>query len=56
MLKVYDDPDYKVAMEKTGRPWEFISYADQEACHEYAQNMIALARRYKSLLTAKKKK
>lgn len=56
MLKVYDDPDYKVAMEKTGRPWEFISYADQKECHEYAQNMIELARKYRPLLTAKKKK
>jgi len=56
MLKVYDDPDYKTAMEKTGRPWEFIAYGDQKECHEYATNMIELAKRYRPLLTAKKKK
>ena len=56
MLKVFDDPDYKVAIEKTGRPWEFISYASQQECMEYANNMIELANRYKKLLSAKKAK
>lgn len=56
MLKVFEDSDYKVAIEKTGRPWEFISYANQAECMEYADNMIELANRYKTLLTAKKAK
>jgi tripartite-type tricarboxylate transporter receptor subunit TctC len=55
MRKVFDDPDYKVAIEKTGRPWEFISYADEAECMEYAANMLELAKKYEPLLTAKKK-
>jgi len=55
MLKVFDDPDYKVAVEKTGRPWQFISYADEKECMEYADNMIKLTNRYINLLTAKRK-
>jgi len=55
MLKVFDDPDYKVAIEKTGRPWEFVSYADEAECMEYANNMIDLTNRYIKLLTAKGK-
>lgn len=56
MVKVFDDPDYKTAIEKTGRPWEFISYAGQEESMEYARNMVELANRFKPLLSAKKKK
>ena len=52
MRKVFDDPDYKVAIEKTGRPWEFISYADEAECMEYAANMMELAKKYEPLLTA----
>ena len=52
--KVFPDPEYKAAWEKTGRPWEFISYADQAVCMEYAQNMIDLANRFHALLSAKK--
>ena len=52
MRKVFDDPDYKVAIEKTGRPWEFISFADEAECMEYAANMMELAKKYESLLTA----
>ena len=55
MLKVFDDPDYKVAIEKTGRPWEFVSYADETECMEYANNMIELTNKYIKLLTAKGK-
>ena len=56
MRKVFDDPDYKVAIEKTGRPWEFISYADEAQCMEYAANMAELTKKYLPLLSAKKKK
>jgi hypothetical protein len=54
MLKVFKDPDYKAAIDKTGRPWEFISYADEAECMEYANNMMELTKRYASLLSAKK--
>jgi len=51
--KVFKDPEYKAAWEKTGRPWEFISYGDQATCMEYAQNMMDLAKRYETMLTGK---
>ena len=54
MKKVFDDPDYKAAIEKTGRPWEFISYADEAECMEYANNMLELTKKYETLLSAKK--
>jgi tripartite-type tricarboxylate transporter receptor subunit TctC len=54
MRKVFDDPDYKAAIEKTGRPWQFIAYADEAACMEYARNMAELTEKYLPLLSAKK--
>jgi tripartite-type tricarboxylate transporter receptor subunit TctC len=56
MRKVFDDPEFKTVYEKTGRPWQFVDYADQAGCMQYAQYMYDLAERYKPLLTAKKKK
>jgi tripartite-type tricarboxylate transporter receptor subunit TctC len=56
MRKVFDDPDYKVAIEKTGRPWEFVSFADEKECMESAKGVMELAERYRDLLTAKDKK
>ena len=44
------------AIEKTGRPWEFVSFADEKTCMEAAKGVMELADRYKELLTAKDKK
>lgn len=56
MRKVFDDPDYKVAIEKTGRPFEFVSFADEKECMESANDIIELTNRYKALLSAKAEK
>jgi tripartite-type tricarboxylate transporter receptor subunit TctC len=53
LLKVYDDPDYKVAIEKTKAPWEFIGYGGPEDCAKYVKDMMAVGEDYKDLLTGK---
>ena len=37
MKKVFDDPAYKVAVEKARAPWEFIRYGSAEDCAEYVK-------------------
>ena len=53
LLKVYGDPDYKAAIEKTKAPWEFIKYGDPDACAKYMKEMMAVGEEYKDLLTGK---
>ena len=53
LQKVYTDPDYKAAVEKTGAPWEFIKYGDAEACAKYVKGVMAVGKDYKDLLTGK---
>lgn len=53
--KVFDDPEYKTLYEKTGAPFEAIEYQDREACTRYSLAMVELAKKYKTVLTAKKK-
>lgn len=51
MKKVFDDPDYKDAVLKTGAPWEYISYGSAEDCAEYVKNIMAIGAEYKEFLT-----
>jgi tripartite-type tricarboxylate transporter receptor subunit TctC len=53
LKKVYDDPEYKAAIEKTGAPWEFIGYGGPDDCAEYAKAMMEIGAEYKDLLTGK---
>ena len=53
LLKVFDDPDYKTAIEKTGAPWELIGYGGPEECAAYAKAMMDIGAEYKDLLTGK---
>lgn len=53
MRKVFDDPAYKVAIEKARAPWEFIKYGSAEDCAEYVKNITAVGEEYKDLLTGK---
>jgi tripartite-type tricarboxylate transporter receptor subunit TctC len=54
LKKVYSDPDYKVAVEKTKAPWEFIKYGSPEDCATYAKNITTIGEEFKDLLTGKK--
>lgn len=51
--KVFDDPDYKVAIEKAGSDWALVKYRNQEECTAFANAMLALGEKYKPLLTGK---
>ena len=53
LKKVYDDPAYKLAIEKTKAPWELINYGDPAACAKYVKEMMAIGADYKELLTGK---
>ncbi len=53
LQKVYGDPDYKAAIEKTKAPWEFIKYGGPEDCAKYVKEMMAIGAEYKDLLTGK---
>lgn len=52
--KVFDDPDYKAAIEKTGAPWELIHYGGPQDCKQYVESIMEIGREYKELLTGKK--
>jgi tripartite-type tricarboxylate transporter receptor subunit TctC len=51
--QAFADPGFRDIYEKTGGSWEQVSYGDRAVCTEYAQGMVALADRYKALLSAK---
>jgi tripartite-type tricarboxylate transporter receptor subunit TctC len=54
MKMVFDDPEYKTVAEKAGTPWQFIQYADASACDSSAREFLALAEKYKPMLSASK--
>ena len=54
LKKVYTDPDYKVAVEKTKAPWEFIKYGGPEDCATYVKNITTIGEEFKDLLTGTK--
>ena len=51
--KVFADPDFRKAVEKTKAPWELIQYGDQKTCAEYAKSIMAIGEQYKDLLSGK---
>lgn len=54
--KVFEDPDYRAAVERTKAPWEMIQYGDRKACEEYVRYITEIGKEYKSFLTGKTKK
>lgn len=54
--KVVADPGFAAAFTKTGAPAEVLQYGDRKSCTEYALSMVDLANRYRSVLTAKRKR
>jgi len=53
LKKVFDNPAYKDAIQKTGAPWSLISYGGPDECAEYAKAMTDIGKEYKDLLTGK---
>ncbi len=54
--KVFADTEFKSAAEKAGVPAAVLSYGDRKVCTQYANSMVELANRYKSVLSAKETK
>jgi tripartite-type tricarboxylate transporter receptor subunit TctC len=52
--EVFKDPGFKEIYEKSVGAWEQASYGDRTVCTTYAQAMVELAERYRTLLSAKK--
>jgi tripartite-type tricarboxylate transporter receptor subunit TctC len=52
--EAHESPIFKEAYKKTGASLNALFYGDREACTKYAMGTIELARRYDSVLTAKK--
>jgi hypothetical protein len=51
---VFSDPTFKEVYEKTAGDWRQASYGDRAICTKYALDMVELANRYRTLLTAKR--
>lgn len=54
LQQVFKDPDYKVAVEKTKAPWEFIRYGSPEDCAKYVKTITEIGEQFKDLLTGTK--
>lgn len=52
--ETFEDPAYRKAVEKAKNRWEFNEYADQAECTESAMEVVALAKKYKDLISATK--
>lgn len=51
LKQVFTDPDYKESIVKTGAPWEFIQYGGPEDTAAYVENITAIGKEFKDLLT-----
>jgi tripartite-type tricarboxylate transporter receptor subunit TctC len=51
--KVFADPAFKVAIEKTKAPWELVRHGNRERCAKYVQEIVAIGEQYKDLLKGK---
>lgn len=52
--ETFEDPAYRKAVEKAKNLWEFNEWADEEECTKQAQEVVVLAKKYKSLISATK--
>ncbi len=50
-MKVFEDPDYKEAVLAAKAPWSMITPGGADACKAYVDNVMALGREYRDLLT-----
>jgi len=52
--ETFEDPAYRQAVERAKNLWEFNEYADEAECMKSALEVVALAQKYKDLITATK--
>ena len=50
-MKVFDDPAYKEAVMAAKAPWEMIAPGGRDRCKAYVDNITALGKEYRDLLT-----
>lgn len=50
-MKVFDDPAYKTAVIAAKAPWSMISPGGADVCKAYVDNVTALGKEYRDLLT-----
>jgi tripartite-type tricarboxylate transporter receptor subunit TctC len=54
--QVFADPEYKTSVERLKGVWELIQYGNVADCKEYADGILSLGERYKTLLTGASEK
>ncbi len=52
--ETFEDPAYRKEVEKAKTPWEFAEFADEAACTASAKGLMAMAAKYKDLISATK--
>jgi len=52
--RVFDDQDFRTALQRAGQPLETVRFGDRSLCTEYAMGMIELANRYRRQLSAQR--
>jgi len=52
--KVFDDADFRTALQRAGQPLETVHFGNRALCTEYALAMIELANRYRQQLSAQR--
>lgn len=52
--ETFEDPAYRQAVEKAKNLWEFSEWADEAECTQSALEVVALAKKYKDLISATK--
>ena len=50
-MKVFDDPAYKAAVQEGNGSWEFVKSGGPDECKAYVDNITALGKEYRDLLT-----
>jgi hypothetical protein len=48
---VFEDPTYKEAIIQSNAPWEMITPGYRDECRTYVENVMAIGREYRELLT-----
>lgn len=51
----FEDPEYKASVKSAKLLWEFAEFGDEAACNEDAKEIVALATKYKEMISGSKK-
>lgn len=51
--KVFTDPEFKVAYEKSKGFWPYVNYGDENVCAKFKADMLRMGKKYQALLSGK---